>query len=183
MLIQKLITTDEELVQVAQLSEANSALNVQEDLKKTEGYVTWSYPLNVLRVINRVAPSVIVKDGEKVVGYAIVLTKETAPHFAPLREALEWFGTVQYEQKSILDHRVYFLGQTCIHQDYRGKGILNLLYDFHRQEYSPFYDIAVSEISVNNPRSKRAHEKIGFTTLQSRFIGAEEWDTVLWKLK
>src|ERR1700754_2301585 len=150
MLIQKFITIDEELIQVAQLSENNSASNVDDSLKKTDGYVTWSYPLNVLRVINKVTPSVIVKDGEKVVGYAIVLVKETAPHFAPLREALQWFDTIQYQQKPLLDHRVYFLGQTCIHQAYRGKGILNLLYNFHREQLSSTYDIAVSEISIHN---------------------------------
>lgn len=180
MLITKFVTEDDELIQIEQLSRSNSIANLLDEIKKKEGFVTWSYSIDDLRILHTIAPSVIAKDGDKVVGYALVLVREAADNYAPFSQTLEMVKPLIYQEKPILDYRVYFMGQICVAQDYRGQGVVNLLYQFHKEHLSPGYDMLLTEISVNNPRSQKAHEKVGFKTIHTHKDEKEEWNTVLW---
>ena len=180
MLIPSFVTTTEELDQIARLSAANLAANLSAAEKAKEGFVTWPYTPESLRTLHSVTPSILVKDGDQVVGYAIVLIRECAAVYQPLEEAMHYFGSVRYEGKSLLDYRVYFMGQICVHPDYRGKGVFGLLYDFHRQQLFPQYEMLITEISTANPRSLRAHERTGFVIVDTRRDEMDEWDLVLW---
>lgn len=129
------------------------------------------------------SPSVIVKDGEIVVGYVIILTKAGAMYFEPLKEALKWFNGLRYQNRSVLDYRIYILGQACVASAYRGKGILQLLYNFQWENLGADYDFAVSEIVAENTRSYHAHKKLGFYAINSRLLDGVYWKTVMWKLQ
>jgi len=72
------------------------------------------------------------------------------------------------------------MGQICIDKTYRGKGIFNILYQKHKELYSHKYDLLVTEISVNNPRSLRAHEKVGFKIIHTYHDALDEWAVVVW---
>jgi ribosomal protein S18 acetylase RimI-like enzyme len=183
MITTKFVTTEEELQQIADLSAANLVTNISAEQKAQEGYVTWPYDLAALRAINAVQPSVIAKDGYLVVGYALVLTKEMAPVYEPLAGALEHFATITYEGRNLLDGGTYFMGQICVHVDYRGQGIVEKLYLFHKAQFAAQYDYLVTEISVNNPRSQKAHEKVGFKTIFRQGYMNDEWNVVLWDWK
>src|ERR1700737_2877482 len=73
MLTAKLISTEDELIQVAELSRTNLVSNITEEIKRREGYVSWPYPLETLQKLHALSPSVIVKDGDFVAGYALHL--------------------------------------------------------------------------------------------------------------
>ncbi|HXB07275.1 MAG TPA: GNAT family N-acetyltransferase [Puia sp.] len=180
MLIPSFVKTPEELDQIARLSAANLVTNLTEAEKAKEGFVTWPYTPESLRTLHSVTPSIQVKDGGRVVGYAIVLTRECAAVYPPFEEAMHYYGTVPYQGKSLLDYRVYFMGQICIHPDYRGKGVFGLLYSFHRQQLSPKYEMLVTEISTANLRSLRAHRRLGFVIIDTRRDEMDEWDLVVW---
>jgi L-amino acid N-acyltransferase YncA len=72
------------------------------------------------------------------------------------------------------------MGQICVHADYRGQGLVGMLYEFHRQQLSAQYDILVTEISTNNPRSLRAHLKTGFKVIDTYRDAQDEWEVVIW---
>jgi ribosomal protein S18 acetylase RimI-like enzyme len=180
MFIAKLVTTDEELVQIAELSAANLATNLSAETKQKEGFVTWVYPIEVLRTLHAVIPSVIVKDGDLVAGYAITLTKECVPVYPPLASTMAYVSSVPYKGRPLIDHRLYFMGQICIRERYRGQGVVDLLYPFHRQEFSGRYDLLITEISVNNPRSLKAHSKAGFQVIDRHHESNEDWELVVW---
>jgi GNAT superfamily N-acetyltransferase len=180
MLTPAFVTTTGELDQIAHLSAANLVTNLTAAEKEREGFVTWPYTPESLRILHSVTPSILVKDGDQVVGYAIVLTRECAAVYPPLEEAMPYFGTVPYQGKSLLDYRVYFMGQICVHPDYRGKGVFGLLYDFHRQQLFPRYEMLITEISTANPRSLRAHQRTGFVIVDTRRDEMDEWDLVVW---
>ena len=180
MLTAKLVTTNEELIQIAELSRDNLVSNITEEIKQQEGYVSWPYPLATLQKLHALTPSVIVKDGDLVAGYALVLTRETADIYPPLADALGYFAKVNYKGRSLLDFRVYIMGQICVHPDYRGKGVFQLLYQFHQQQFSPQYDLVFTEISTSNPRSLKAHQKTGFTIVDTHWDEEGEWHVVVW---
>lgn len=180
MLTAKLVTTNEELEQIAALSAANLLTNISPEQKEKEGFVTWVYPLEVLQTLHKIVPSVIVMDGGKLAGYAITLTKECVPVYPPLAENVDYIKTIHYKGKPLFDHRMYFMGQICVDEQYRGQGVVSLLYNFHKKQFSPLYDIFFTEISPANPRSLKAHQKVGFQILDTHHDSTGTWNAVIW---
>lgn len=180
MLTPKFVTTPEELHQIGRLSQDNLATTITPEKKIEEGYVTWPYTPDILNTLHAIAPSVIVKDGARLAGYAIVLTRECAAVYPPIENAIRQFSAIRYKGMPLLDHRVYFMGQICVDRDYRGKGVFPLLYEFHRQQFYPQYEMLVTEVSTSNPRSLRAHLKVGFTIADTHKDEIDEWNVILW---
>ena len=180
MYITKFISSDDELRQVAELSRLNAAESITEDVKAEQGYVSWKYTFEDLKALHEIAPSAIIKDGDKVIGYLLVLVMDSATVYAPLKDALKLFDNQYYQGKSLMDYKVYFLGQTCIDSNYRGKGLLRQLYQFHKDNFESVYDFALSSIARDNPKSMAVHAKLGFRTLFPFTDDGKEWDVVIW---
>ncbi len=175
-----LVTTNEELEQIETLSQLNNIAQLSAEEKSKEGFVTWSYTLDVLQQLHKISPSIIVKDGDLVAGYALVLTKEAATVYPPLQGMIDNLNQVQYKGQPLNYHRYYIMGQVCVHPDYRGKGIFQQLYDYHKQLFAQDYDFLLTEISTTNLRSQRAHQKTGFRTIHTYRDDIGEWDVVVW---
>jgi ribosomal protein S18 acetylase RimI-like enzyme len=75
------------------------------------------------------------------------------------------------------------MGQIGVHKDYRGRGLVQMLYDKHREMYSSRYDFIITEIATRNTRSLRAHEKVGFKTIHHFTDETDDWDIVSWDWK
>lgn len=179
-LIAKFVNSDEELEQIAKLSNANQLANLNGEVKNKEGFVTWLYDVDTLRVLHEISPSVVVKDGDKVIGYALVLLKKSAAHYQPFAKTLEILNPIPYKDKPLAEYNYYFMGQICVDIDYRGQGVVNQLYQFHQEQLSSRYDFLLTEVSVNNPRSQRAHEKVGFETIYVSEDETDRWNVILW---
>ena len=81
------------------------------------------------------------------------------------------------------DRRYYVMGQVCVAKAYRGKGVFDRLYAAHREHLRHRFDACVTEISVRNPRSLRAHARVGFEELERYRDAADEWVVVIWDLR
>ncbi|NSL85580.1 GNAT family N-acetyltransferase [Chitinophaga solisilvae] len=175
-----IVTNDQELEQIAALSQANNTALLTAAEKAKEGFVTWSYNMEILQQVHRLTPPVIVKDGDTVAGYAIVLTKEAADIYPPLKEMLQHFEQITYNDKPLNSYHYYVMGQICVHPDYRGKGVFQQLYDHHKKLYAARYDFLLTEISVANHRSLRAHQRTGFRTIHRYEDKLGSWEVVVW---
>jgi ribosomal protein S18 acetylase RimI-like enzyme len=153
---------------------------ISEDEKKSQGFVTWNYSLELLQKMNTQHPHVIVKDENKVIGYALVALKE-ARHFHPDLETMtHHLEELMYHNKKLSEYNYYVMGQICIDKSYRGEGVFEMLYQKHKELFQNDYDFVVTEISKNNLRSLRAHEKVGFKIIHSYRDALDEWCVVLW---
>jgi RimJ/RimL family protein N-acetyltransferase len=85
-----------------------------------------------------------------------------------------------FNNKPLLDHKAYIMGQVCIDKNYRGQGIFNALYQKHKEIYSDQYELFITEISTSNHRSQKAHENIGFKTIHTYKDALDEWNVVVW---
>ena len=54
------------------------------------------------------------------------------------------------------------------------------MYEHHKKIYQHQFDLLVTEISANNPRSQKAHEKVGFKTIHNYRDDIDEWNVVVW---
>jgi hypothetical protein len=183
MLTAKLVTTDQEIDQIFALSKANLVTNLSTDAKAKEGFVTWVYTPESLHAIHTVIPSVIVKDGDTLAGYALSLSPACVDIYPPMAPTHSMISAIQYNGRPLGQQKIYYCGQICVAQDYRGQGVVNHLYQFHRQHFGPQFDLLATEISTANPRSLKAHQKTGFQLIATHRDEVDEWDIVLWDWK
>lgn len=180
MLVVTTVCLPEELEQIHRLNKQNLKQNLSPEEKEKEGFVTWLYPLPLLQQLHGLLPSVIAKNGPNVVGYALSTPKEAAAFHPELKAMVQNLEALFFHQKRVADMSYYIMGQICIAKAYRGQGILSLLYGHHKQVYSQLYQLLVTEISTSNPRSQKAHEKVGFTTIHTYRDALDEWNVVVW---
>jgi ribosomal protein S18 acetylase RimI-like enzyme len=130
----------------------------------------------VLRRMHALVPSIVAKDGTQLAGYALVMPVECrsfVPILEPMFQRLEALGMFQ--------QRFYVMGQICVAAPYRGRGVFDLLYRAHRDELRGQYDSVVTEVSVRNTRSLRAHERVGFEELERYRDATDEWVVLIWR--
>jgi len=59
--------------------------------------------------------------------------------------------------------------------------VFDLLYRAHRERLRGSFDCVVTEVSVRNGRSLRAHLRIGFEELERYRDATDEWVLLIWK--
>ena len=180
MLQATLVTSSYELEQIHQLNQLNIKHHVDEKTQVDEGFVSWLYPVSLLQQMHELAPAVIIKEGETVAGYALTTLREAGAFHPDLRIMFKNLETVQYQGRPLSDHHFYCMGQICVAKAYRGKGLVGLLYQKHKEVYGRQYDFILTEIATRNIRSIKAHEKIGFRTIHTYRDHMDEWAVVIW---
>ena len=180
MLIAKEVETMRELQQILQLQQLYLAGNNAAQEEKEQGFVTVHHTIEKLERLHQLAPSVIIKDNDEVVAYALVMLNAAAELIPELVSMFTMLQTLSYKNRPLDQYQYYVMGQICIHKSYRGRGIFELLYQKHKELMQPQYDFVVTEIAARNTRSIRAHEKVGFQLLHRFADEREEWNVVLW---
>jgi len=176
----ELVTTTEQIQQIAKLSAINLRSVIDEHTKIDQGFLTWEYTPRLLAAMHEFAPSVIAIDEGNVVGYALVATHAMAEVHTEMKLMLDNLSTLSYLGHPMNDYRYYMMGQICIAQEHRGKGLFEKLYQHHRTVYSNQFDMLMTEVSTSNHRSMRAHEKVGFKTIHTYHDHMDEWNVVVW---
>lgn len=164
------------------LQQANLRQNLTDDVATEQGFVTLRYTLHQMRQMHRAGPSIIAKDGDKVVGYVITTLPETRQFVPELANLFDQIDTLTYQNRPLPAYAYYVAGQVCVADGYRGQALLDRMYAHHQTVYSNRFQLLITDISAQNTRSLRVHERIGFQSLQ-RFheptVG-EEWIVVVW---
>jgi ribosomal protein S18 acetylase RimI-like enzyme len=180
MLKATVVTTEDELIQIHHLNQQNLKQNLNKETQAQEGFVTWLYSIELLQKMHSLSPSVIVKENGKVVAYALTTLKESKAFHPDLETMFRNLESVQYENQALYSYCFYCMGQICVAKEHRGKGIVNKLYQKHKEVYRKHYDFLLTEISTSNPRSLKAHERIGFQTIYTYRDSMDEWNVVVW---
>lgn len=180
MLHVSLVGNEEELSQIHELNQKNLKPNIDVNEQKVEGFVSWLYSFELLKQMNQLAPSVIVKNNNEVIAYALTTLKEASLFHNDLRIMFQNLEAVQYNGKPLSAYNFYCMGQICVAKQHRGKGIVNLLYQKHKEVYSSQFDFILTEISTSNKRSMKAHENAGFKIIYTYIDAMDEWNVVVW---
>jgi len=183
MLEASIVTTEKELLQIHELNQKNLKQNITEATRKNEGFVTWLYSMELLKKMHQLSPSIIIKDVERVAAYALTTLKESETFHPDLKAMFRNLETVYFQNRPLPFYRFYCMGQICVSKEYRGMGLVNMLYQKHREVYSNQYDFILTEISTSNLRSLKAHEKMGFETIYTYQDSVDEWNVVVWNWK
>jgi GNAT superfamily N-acetyltransferase len=158
-----LVESDRDLEGILALQRANREVTA-------DGFVTVQHTLEILRSFHAIAPSIVARDAEVVVGYALVMPRECralAPVLEPMFQMIERLVPPEV--------RWYVMGQIAVAESHRGSGVFDAMYAEHRARYRGRFDRVITEVAMRNPRSLRAHERVGFTTIARYQDETDDW--------
>lgn len=167
-------SSEDELNQILVLQQKNALDAVSSIERQGEGFVTVSHTYEILKLMNDACPHIIAKDGDLVVGYALVMLKEFRDKISVLS------GMFETAAELLGDKKYLAMGQICISKAYRKQGIFRGMYDFYKEELQNEYDCLLTEVATNNPRSLNAHLNIGFEVLKTKVINGVSWESICW---
>ncbi len=176
----KLVSEFSELEGIKTLRNENLKKNLPNSEAETEGFVTAEYSLEFLQKLHAESPSIIAKDGDQVIGYALVALKSVRDQHELLGDLFNCIDKIQYKGKLLKNAEYVVIGQLCVSKKYRGLGLVHLMYQLFKTTLSDTFDYCITDVAYNNPRSLRAHLKNGFVVIDTLGYGGISWDVVLW---
>jgi ribosomal protein S18 acetylase RimI-like enzyme len=181
MVIIKRVSTISELEGIKQLQQDNLKANLSPGESETEGFVTAEYSMDFLQKMHQAGASIIAKDGELVVGYALVAHPSIRHEHELLDDLFNAIDQTQWQGKLLQESKYVVVGQLCVSKFYRGMGLVNRMYDYYKECLSGEFDYCLTDIVQNNQRSLKAHRKAGFQVVNTLDYGGSMWDIVLWQ--
>ncbi|GAB3991059.1 hypothetical protein GCM10028807_20020 [Spirosoma daeguense] len=184
MLVITTVQSEADVQGILTLQQANLRRNVSTDLQASQGFVTVEHDPSVLLRMNQAAPSIIAKDGDTVVGYALTMLPEFGADVPELLPLFALINTLTYKEKPLNQYSWYVMGQVCVADGYRGQQLFDRMFQHHQEVYGNRYQLLITDISANNVRSLRAHARVGFESIHEFYdstIG-ETWVVVAWHL-
>ena len=175
------VSSADEVREILELQALNLRSALAPEVMATQGFLTVRYEPAVLRRMNEIAPAVIAKADGRVVGYALVLPRECASEVPILRPLFAMLDTLSWHGVPLRRNpRWFVMGQICIAEGYRGRGIFDGLYQSMAASYADRFDFTVTEVASRNTRSLRAHARAGFRTLHvyPDATTGEEWHVI-----
>jgi ribosomal protein S18 acetylase RimI-like enzyme len=176
----ELAETNKDLEQILNLQASNLIQNISVEERDANGFLTVKHNIDLLTKMNNSAPQIIAKENGNVVGFALVMFEEFSEMVPVLAPMFDMFKKLSYKGKPLDTYSYYVMGQICIAEAFRGRGIFQKLYLKHKEIYSDKFDICLTEVSVRNKRSMRAHESLGFRTIHTFTDKTDDWNILLW---
>lgn len=177
-------SSEKDLAGIIDLQQQNLRQNLTANEIQSQGFVTVSHSLEDLQKMAVYENNIVMKDGERIAGYLLAMTKHSKSDIPVLVPLFESFENLKYKNKPVSQFNYLVVGQVCIAKEYRGKGLLDQCYAAYKNHFKLKYDFAITEIATANQRSINAHKRIGFTEI-NRYTGptSTEWSVVIWDWK
>lgn len=175
-----LVHSVQELSLISALNAENLKSGISEEEQATQGFVSWRYELPLLEALHRYAPSVVCTDGDQLAGYALTAPPESAAVHSELEALIKKIHDLPYEGCLLKQYRFYILGQLCVAKSYRGMGVVEQMYAYHREQFASTYELMVLTIATKNTRSLRVHERIGFRNIHFFDDHFGGWNVYVW---
>ena len=175
------VSTPGEVSEILELQAANLPPALTAETMAREGFVTVRHDSCVLRRMNEEAPAIVAKAAGRVIAYALVMPRSFAAEVPILRSLFERLETLSWRGTPLRDNpRWFVMGQICVAEGYRGKGIFDGLYRTMAGHYTDRFDFTVTDVATRNARSLRAHARVGFEALEifTDPDSGEEWNII-----
>lgn len=177
MVTYKKVTNKEELQQILNLQEQNLPGNLTLFQRTNQGFVTVKHNLDLLAKMNETCPHSVAIFKDKVVGYALSMTRNFDNEIEVLKPMFNRLTKIRPTSNYIV------MGQICIDKDFRKQGIFRGLYNYMKNEVcSNVFDEIITEIDNINTRSLNAHFSVGFKELVTYKSNGQDWIIVTLKV-
>ena len=171
------LATAQDLPAILHLQKINLPRALSKEEYASQGFVSADHTLEMLEEMHAIAPSIVATSGAELAGYALTMPAECrrlVPLLEPMFEAFD---------RTLRGKRYYVMGQVCVAKAFRGQGVFDALYAGHARFYGSRFDCIATEISLDNTRSIRAHERVGFREIARQDDAHGRWSIVAWDFR
>src|SRR5579872_3518529 len=129
----KRVSDKQEVLDIKRLQSENLKANLTPEEMQQEGFLTADYTLDFLEALNAIEPSIIAVDDDKVVGYALVVTKKSIGHHALLDDLFHQADRFTFNGDELNGADYVLVGQLCVAKTHRGRGVVQGMYALYRK--------------------------------------------------
>jgi hypothetical protein len=139
--------------------------NLTEEEKKF-GFVTTPFSIQQLIYVIQNEGLFIAKDNNKIIAYIFAESWDFFSQYPIFEYMISLFPRLSFLNFEINSTRSFQYGPVCIDKKYRGKGLINSLFEFMRIHIVKKYPLALTFINKTNVPSLKAHtEKLNWTII------------------
>jgi GNAT superfamily N-acetyltransferase len=141
--------------------------SIKEEDKK-DGFITTAFTKEqMVDLITLEQGLFIAVENEKIVAYVMSASWDFWSRWPMFVYMIEDLPNLEYLGQKLSTKNSYQYGPVCVDKEYRGKGVLEKLFDFARENMSKRFPILVTFINKINPRSFEMHKrKIGLEVIK-----------------
>ena len=161
-------------LEIAQLSDIASVLELHElnlvsnlnDEEKKSGFVTTPFSIEQLTYVIQNEGLFIAKDKNKIIAYLFAESWDYFSQYPIFEYMIGLFPKLEFRDFDVNSTSSFQYGPICIAQEYRGKGLIHLIFEFMRIQTVKRYPLGVTFINKTNLPSLKAHtEKLKWTII------------------
>ncbi|MDD2982913.1 MAG: GNAT family acetyltransferase [Crocinitomicaceae bacterium] len=158
-MIQTRIATAQDIQGVLALQERYLFRNLTEE-QRQQGFVTTPFTVSQIEEIIQENGLFIAEDEERnLLAYAFAGSWKYFEKWEIFNHMVSRFPDLSFQDRAINTENSFQYGPVCIASEYRGTGLLNLIFEEMRLEFSKKYPISVTFINKVNIISEIAHTK------------------------
>jgi hypothetical protein len=159
-------------LEVAKLSDIEGVLDLQKlylvsnltEEEKKSGFVTTPFSIEQLTYVINNEGLFIAKDNYKIIAYIFAESWDFFSQYPIFEYMISLFPKLEFLDFEINSTSSFQYGPICIDKKYRGKGLINLLFEFMRIHVLKRYPLSLTFINKTNVPSYKAHtEKLKWT--------------------
>lgn len=144
---------------ILSLQERNLYRNLNE-YERENGFVTTPFTVDQIEeIIKQHGIFVAENEQNEIIAYAFAGNWEYFEKWEIFNLMVSRFPIMSFNEKVITTKNSFQYGPVCIDKDYRGKGLLNLIFEEMRLEFVKKYPISITFINKVNVISEKAHTK------------------------
>lgn len=133
--------------------------NMNEEERK-QGFVTTPFTIaQIEEIIKENGIFVAENEQQTIIAYAFAGSWKYFQQWEIFNFMVARFPTLYFNGKEITTENSFQYGPVCIDKSYRGKGVLNLIFEQMRNEFLKKYPISITFINKVNAISEHAHTK------------------------
>ncbi len=156
--IQLDIASINDIPSVLQLQDLYLVANLSEEEKRA-GFVTTPFSVAQLTFVINNQGLFIAKENNNVVAYIFAESWEFFSQYSIFEYMITLLPRIRFLNYHFTTENSFQYGPICIHKNYRGKGLINLLFEFMRINISKKYPLSLTFINKINAPSMIAHTK------------------------
>lgn len=158
----------DDLAGVAELQKRYHISTIREE-DKADGFVTTLFsPEQFLSLMKDENGLAVACDGGKIISYAMAASWEYWSAWPLFRHMIADLPNIEYLGRVLSTENSYQYGPVCIAGEYRGRGVLEHIFEFSRRQMASRWPVMITFINRINPRSYDAHtRKVGMELIKT----------------
>lgn len=161
-------------LEVAKIPDIDGVLELQKlylvsnltDEEKKSGFVTTPFSVEQLTYVITNEGLYVAKDENKIIAYLFAESWDYFSQYPIFEYMISLFPKLEFQDFQVNSTTSFQYGPICIDKEYRGKGLIHLLFEFMRIYTVKRYPLGITFINKTNVPSLKAHtEKLKWTVI------------------